>query len=103
MVVRIYPRLYSKEDFIKFLVELNVNEKIIKKLEKLPETIIQNGHKYDLYINATWYNFGDKHFNYELNYYSKDLIEFLFNSKVFNDVELSINNLLCNLMNAKLI
>lgn len=101
--MKIYPRLYSKEEFIKFLIDLNANEKIIKKFEKLPETIMHNGSKYDLYINATWYNFGDKHFNYELNYYSETLIEYLFNSKVFNNVELSINNLLCNLINAKLI
>lgn len=101
--MRVYPRMYSKEEFIKFLIGNNINDKIISKFAKLPEIVVRNGNKYDLYINTTWYNFGNKHFNFELNYYSEEEIEYLFNSKVFNDVELSINNLLCDLMNAKLI
>jgi hypothetical protein len=101
--MKIYPKKYSKEEFIKFLKKNNVNDKIITKFVELPETVIHKGNEYDLYINSTWYNVGNTHYNFELNYYSEDLVEYLFNSKVFGDVEISINNLLCELMNSKLI
>jgi hypothetical protein len=100
---RIYPKKYSKEEFRKFLEKNNVSETIINKFNELPEKIERNKDKYELYINSTWYNVGNTFYSFELNYYSEELIEYLFNSKVFNDIELSINNLICELKNSKII
>jgi hypothetical protein len=80
-----------------------VSETIINKFNELPEKIERNKDKYELYINSTWYNVGNTFYSFELNYYSEELIEYLFNSKVFNDIELSINNLICELKNSKII
>jgi hypothetical protein len=99
----VYPKKYTKEDFIKFLKKINLSDKIISKFVELPECIIRNGSEYELYIYSTYYTGGKKYHHFELNYYSENLIEYLFNSKVFTDVEVSINNLMCELMNAKLI
>lgn len=93
-----FPKKYDKEKFIKFLEKNNVNDGIIAKFVELPERVTRNGHIYDLYISVTWYNVGNTHYEFELNYYSENLIEYCFNSKVFNDVELSINYLLCELV-----
>jgi len=98
-----YTKTYTKEEFLEFLEKNNVNDTIIHKFVELPVSIVRNGNKYDLYINATWYNVGNTHYEFELNYYSENLIEYLFGSKVFKDVEFSINNLLCELMNSKII
>ena len=46
----------------------------------------------ELYVNNTSYSF-------ELNYYCENKIEFLFSLKVFSDVEISINNLVYELIN----
>jgi len=99
----VYPKKYDKEEFIKFLEKNNVNDKIIAKFVELPETIKRNGNLFELDINVTWYSIGNTFYNFEINYYSKELIEYLFGSKVFSDVEKSINYLLCELMNSKLI
>lgn len=101
MMKNIHPRKYEKENFIKFLHKNNVNCAIINKFAELPETIEHNKNTYKLYINSTWYSAGKTFYNFELNYYCEDLIEYLFNSKVFNDIEISINNLLCDIMNLK--
>lgn len=101
--MNIFPQIYTKAKFLELLTTNNINDNIIHKFNKLPEFIEINKSTYFIYINVTQYGVKNPTFNYELNYYSNDLIEFLFNSKVFNSVELSINNLLCNLMNIKLI
>jgi hypothetical protein len=98
-----YTKKYDKEDFLKFLEKNNVNDVIISKFVELPECIIRGGNKYDIYINVTWYNVGNTHYEFEINYYSEQLIEYLFGLKVFKDVEFSINNLLCELINNNLI
>ena len=96
----IYPNQYSRENFIKqYLKKNNVNDIIISKFVALPEKIIIDGHDYDIYINVTFFSVGDIYYNFELNYYSEELVEFLFNSKVFNDVGVSVNYLLCELIN----
>jgi hypothetical protein len=95
-----FPVKYSKEDFIKFLLKNNVNDSIINKFNELPESIKKNGDVYDLYINSIWYSDGNTHYEFEINYYSEELIEYLFSSKVFKDVEQSINYILCELKNA---
>jgi hypothetical protein len=97
--MKLYPREYTKKEFLNFLQKNNVNDKIISKFVELPETVTHNGDEYKLYINSTWYNVGNTHYNFELNYYSEELVEYLFNSKVFEDIELSVNNLLCELIN----
>lgn len=97
--MNVYPRSYTKLEFLKFLEKGCVSEDIINKFLVLPEVVKRNGKKYDLYINSTWYSDGATYYNYELNYYSEELIEYLFNSKVFSDVEKSINFLMCELIN----
>ncbi len=101
--MNIFPQIYSKEEFLELLITNNINDIIIHKFNKLPEFIEINKSTYFIYINVTQYGVKNPTYNYEINYYSNDLIEFLFNSKVFNSVELSINNLLCDLINIKLI
>lgn len=98
-MIKILPRKYSKKDFISFLQQNNVNSIIIDKFKNLPDTLKRNGGEYNLYINTTWYNVGNPYYGYELNYYSDELIEFIFNSKMFNDVEVSINYIICEINN----
>lgn len=93
----VYPKTYNKEDFIGFLEKNNVGNNIIAKFAQLPDTVVRSGDKFTLDVNSTWYNVGDTHYSFEMNYYSKDLIEFLFSSKVFSDIEVCINNLICEL------
>jgi len=95
----VYPKQYTREEFLKFLKKNNVGKKIINNFEKLPKIVKRNENEFELYINRTWYNIGNTHYSFELNYYSEELIEFLFNSKVFTDIEISINFLIFELRN----
>jgi len=88
---------YDKKEFINFLKKNKVKQIIINKFIELPETILHSGHTFKLEINVTWYSIGETHYSFESNYYCEDLIEYLFSFKVFTDVEVSINNLLCEL------
>jgi len=99
----IHPKKYSKTDFIKFLEKNNVNDEVTNKFHELPESIQRNGNRFKLDINVMWYGDGNTHYEFELNYYSEELIEYLFGSKVFKTPEISINNLLCELVNGKYI
>lgn len=101
--MRVHPRKYTKEGFLKFLERNNVSNEIINKFIDLPETVERSGDIFELDINSTWYNSGNTFYNFELNYYSDKLIEYLFSSKVFNDVEVSINYLQCELVVSNLI
>jgi len=101
--MNIFPKIYNKKEFLTQLIETKTKEETIINFNKLPESLNHKGSEYLIYINVTKYGIKNVTHNYEINYYSKELIEFLFNSKVFNRVELSINNLLCDLMNAKYI
>jgi hypothetical protein len=56
-----------------------------------------------LEVNVIWYGDGNTHYEFELNYYSEDLIEYLFSSKVFKNIKLSINNIICELFKANYI
>lgn len=96
-----YPTLYNKKRFKKFLIKNNVNDGILKKFAELPITVTVDNIVYDLYIYSVWYSFGNTYYTFELNYYSDANIEFLFHSKQYNDVESSINNLLCELATIK--
>jgi hypothetical protein len=99
----VYPKDYNRDSFLAFLHKNNVSDKIISKFNELPEIIKYKGHEYKLNIVSTWYSIGNTHYNFELNYYSEEIIEYLFSSKVFTDVEKSINYLLCELINAKFV
>lgn len=94
-----YPKKYNKNEFLKFLNKINVDDVIISNFELLPETLKKNDSVYCLDINSTFYSQGTTYHNFELNYYSEDLIEYLFGLKVFNDIEVSINYLMCELIN----
>ena len=93
----IHPEIYDKEGFINFLEKHDAGDVIITKFAKLPNTVVRSGDEFTLDVDATWYNVADTHYRFEMNYYSKDLIEYLFSSKVFTDIEISINNLICEL------
>lgn len=92
-----YPTLYNKESFEIFLINNNVDEKIIDKFNSLPDKLIRGGNIYDIYINSIWYSVGNTFYNFELNYYCEEKMEYLFSSKVFSDIEISINILLLEL------
>jgi hypothetical protein len=94
----IYPKQYDREDFLNFLHKYNVSNEIIGKFVDLPEAVLCGDDKFDLFVNVTFYSDGNTHYNFELNYYSEEHIEFLFNSKVFTNIEISINYLLCELI-----
>ena len=93
----VHPKTYTKEKFIVFLEKNDVGNDIITKFAQLPNTVVRSGDEFTLDVDATWYNVADTHYRFEMNYYSKDLIEYLFSSKVFTDIEISINNLICEL------
>lgn len=97
------PREYSKETFLAFLHRNNVSDNIIEKFISLPEKITRRGKEFKLYIASTWYETGKTYYNFELNYYSEELVEYMFTYKIFDDVERSINFLLCELINNKYI
>lgn len=99
----VYPKKFDKKEFLVFLEKNNVKDSIISKFLELPELIVCSGNTFKLDINTAWYNDEETYYNFELNYYSEDLVEYLFNSKVFRDVELSINYLICELVNKNLI
>lgn len=93
----VYPKRFTKEEFLVFLKKNHVNNSIIDKFLSLPETVKRRGSIFKLDINITWYSTGNTFYNFELNYYSEELVEYLFSSKVFNDIEVSINYLQCEL------
>jgi hypothetical protein len=93
------PREYSKETFLTFLHKNNVSDSIVNKFMQLPEKVTKRGKEFKLFISSTWYDTGKTYYNFELNYYSEELVEYLFTYKVFDDVERSINFLLCELIN----
>jgi len=95
----VYPSQYNKEEFLeKFLEKYNVSETIISKFVVLPKKVLKNDNEFNLYINVVFCSVGDTSYSFELNYYSEDLVEYLFNSKVFSGIGISINYLLCELI-----
>jgi hypothetical protein len=95
--MKTFPKKYDKKEFNKFLIKYNVSDTVINKFEELPEKIERSGNTYKLDINVIWYNVGITHYAFEINYYSEELIEYLFPLKVYGDIELSINNMLCEI------
>jgi hypothetical protein len=99
----VYPKNYTKKDFLKFLKKNNVKNSIITKFLELPDTININNNIFKINIDCIWYSIGDTYYTFELNYYSENLIEFFFKSRAYNDIEVSINFLMCELINNKFI
>jgi hypothetical protein len=97
--MEVRPKDYSKETFLEFLHKNNVSDTVIGKFMQLPEKLTRRRKEFKLYISSTWYDCGNTYYNFELNYYSEELVEYLFTYKVFTDVEKSINFLLCELIN----
>ncbi len=96
----IHPTIYTKEEFIKFLKKNNTDNNIINKFKELPEIIERmDGKIFYIYIHSLWHDVKKPYYEFELNYYSEELIEYLFSSKVFKDVEHSINYMICELKN----
>jgi hypothetical protein len=93
------PLSYNKETFIEFLRKNNVSSNIIDKFKLLPEKLYRRNKEYQLHIESIWYSTGNTHYNFELNYYSDDLVEYLFTYKIFTEPEKSINYLLSELIN----
>ncbi|MFW6219899.1 MAG: hypothetical protein ACOC33_03585 [bacterium] len=86
-----YPNTYNKKTFINFLENNNVSDIIINKFKNLPETLTKNDNEYTLSINTIWDDDGKTKYNFEINYYSEEKIEFLFPYKIFTDPEKSID------------
>jgi hypothetical protein len=99
----VYPIDYNKEKFLNYLEKNNVSDLIIEKFNVLPEVITDKNFEYKLNIVSTFYTTGNTHYNFELNYYSGELNEFLFTYKIFTDIEKSIDFLLLELINGKYI
>ncbi len=97
----VYSSENNKKGYLKYLKKIRANNKIITKFEKLPETVKRNGDEFKLQVTHTFISVSPTGYNFEMNYYSEDLVEYLFNSKVFGDVELSINYLVCELIDKK--
>ena len=93
-----YPTLYNKNDFIKFLQKIKIKEELIEKFSNLPATLVKDGDKFKLNTMVTYNSGEETSYTFELNYYSKDLMEFLFNYKIFTDFNDSINHLICELV-----
>jgi len=97
--MEVTPKTYSKETFIDFLHRNNVPDNIVEKFKLLPEKLKRRNKEFKLYVSSTWYDEGNTYYHFELNYYSDELVEYLFTYKIFTDVEKSINFLLCELIN----
>lgn len=85
------PTNYTKEEFIEFLKENGIHNGELKRIDDLPETLEVNQKKYILNIIASWREENDTEYEFELNYYSPDNMEFLFNYKIFNNIHSSLN------------
>jgi hypothetical protein len=95
MIVK--PKEYNKQEFLKFLDKNGVNKELISKFKKIPERLRIDDSTFKLNIHSRWYDIGNTYYEFELNYYSPKLMEYLFNFKVYKDVEISINHLICEL------
>lgn len=93
----VYPSNHTKTTFFDSLKYHNLDDKVVSKFKSLPEIVSRKGDKFELQIVSTFISVGDMSYNFEMNYYSDNLVEYLFNTKVFGDIETSINFLLCEL------
>ena len=91
------PKNPDRKSFIEILEKNNVNQDTIDRFKALPETIVEGDSTYKLNVVMTYYSGGKSYYNYELNYYCVDTLEFLLTYKIFSNVEISINHLECEL------
>lgn len=97
------PKNYNKKEFIDFLKKNNTDIDIVKRFENLPETIKYNDSDYVMNIIITWHSNHGSYYNFEINYYSEEIIEYLLNYKIFKDIEITLNYLECQLTDKNLI
>jgi len=102
-MTNLIAKIYTKNEFYLFLLDNRININIINKFQKLPEIIKVFGVKYSLYINVILLKKNNNQYSLELNYYSEDNIEFLFNYKIHDDIENAIDNLLYELKNINML
>jgi hypothetical protein len=100
--MNVIQKEYKRDEFIKFMGKYGVSDEVISNFVDVPETIIKNDHKFHLVITSRWYNIGKTHYEFELNYYSPKLMEYLFSLKVYNDIEISVIHLVNELKKAGL-
>lgn len=93
----VYSNQNNKNGFLKYLKKIRTNDKIINKFTELPEVVKRNGNEFKLQVIHSFISKTPTGYDFEMNYYSEDLVEYLFNCKVFSDVKLSINYLICEL------
>lgn len=94
---------YTKNQFIKFLNENNINTTVIEKVKLFPETINKNNDDFDLYIKVIWNDNKETYYEFEFNYYNIEKIEFLFTIRIYRNIDISVNNLLTELRDIKAI
>lgn len=98
-----YPKKYNKITFTEYLEKINTSTQLLERFERLPAMLIHNNIEYELNVIKTYYAGDGSYFNFELNYYSDDILEFLFTYKIFQDIEDSVNYLECELINENFI
>lgn len=88
----VYPNGHSKESFVEFLNKSNVSISIIEAFKSLPDKVTYRNAEYKLNIISTFFSVGNTFYNFGINYYSDEAMEFIFKYEIFNDVEKAINN-----------
>lgn len=99
----VFPQTFDKAGFIKYLRKNKVNNVTVKRVMNLPESVIHGDVTYYLYITTRWYSIGKTHYEFELNYYSEEMVQFLLNIEPYNDIETSLNHIECELINLNLL
>lgn len=91
---------YNKEELITLLKKNNTKKDIVERVNKLPNIIKKNNHQYLIDININKIN---GHYEYDINYYCEDIMEYLLSHKIFNDIEISLNIIECQLNRKRLL
>ena len=91
------PKTFKKQELIRYLMDNGVVNGMLIRLENLPDILHVNNYDYVFNAITTWRERGHTYHEFELNYYSEENMEFLFTYKIFNDVEVSLNFLECEL------
>ena len=94
------PTTYNKSEFLNFLK--NEYNDVIDNFSLLPEQLMRNSDVFKLNVNTIFYGIGDERNVFEMNYYSDEIVEFLFNLKTFNNPKRSIDYLIYEIAKKKL-
>lgn len=92
------PMKFNKQGFIRYLMDNGVVNGMLTRIENIPDIIHVDNYDYVFNSIATWRKKGHTYHEFELNYYSEENMEFLLTYKIFNDVEVSLNFLECELL-----